>query len=120
MSSTVVTFRHGALSLSDKRRAVVNRRIFHGRQAWESGVEEGGPLAHGQAQAQARRGGQMVMQTLRRLDPRGYFAETCRAAFALCRGRTSPFRWRQADLVSGRIKIRPSAATGYPAISRVD
>jgi hypothetical protein len=61
-----------------------------------------------------------VVETLRKASARNYSPERaaqpsgCNAAgfrhFAMATNRSCP----------GQIKIRPSAATGYPAISRVD
>jgi hypothetical protein len=62
----------------------------------------------------------MVMQTLQRLDPRGYFRPNAPRSLRTVSWPDFAISMAITDPVSGRIKIRPSAATGYPAISRVD
>jgi hypothetical protein len=112
--------------LSDKRRAEaivdeVNRRIFRCieignrcgkgmREGWRAALAHAGGVA-GIAMSVEKILRTLAPATIRRNVPRRLAAMQPDSAIS---------RWQQTDLVPGQIKIRPSAATGYPAISRVD
>jgi hypothetical protein len=110
--------------LSDKRRAEaivdkVNRRLFRciatGNRCGE------GRLARGLG-LRGRRGGHSHIggEDFADACARDYSPERAAQAFAATQPDSAISRWQQTDLVPARSKIRPSAATGYPAISRAD
>jgi len=81
------------------------------REGWRAALAHAGGVA-GIAMSVEKILWTLAPATIRRNVPRSFPAAM--------RPDSAISRWQQTDLVPGQIKIRPSAATGYPAISRVD
>jgi hypothetical protein len=61
-----------------------------------------------------------VVETLRKASARDCSPNVPRSLLAAIRPDSAIFAMATNRSCPGQIKIRPSAATGYPAISRVD
>jgi hypothetical protein len=61
-----------------------------------------------------------MVETSRKQSARGYSPELPRSSLAAMQPDSAIFAMAANRSCPGQIKIRPSAATGYPAISRVD